>query len=184
MANPTPTIGMNSFVRRQTADSKFSHFAGSEEELVNLVVENFDNAVRGYRDGVLLVPVPAENFFSGVVEVTPETELRAIFGARRKGEAPYIQILAVGGEKLPAKFVEVVLYAREVLLEDGEDAVSTDCAFEIISINARPTEGVEPMSPVTMARNFLGLAGGTAGEFSAQQFAEAIIYWSTRAMKG
>ena len=179
-----PSIGVNSFVLRQTPESKFSHFAGSFEELAILVSENFGNATRGYREGVLLVSVSADNFFSGVIELTPEVELSASFAARRKGEMPYIQVVAVGGEKLPAKFVEVVLYAREVLLEEGPDAVSSNCEFEIISINARPTEGPEPLTPVTMARNFLGLAGGTAGNFTAQQFAEAIIYWSTRAMKG
>jgi hypothetical protein len=37
---------------------------------------------------------------------------------------------------------------------------------------------------MAMARNFLVLPGGTKAEYTAAQFAEAIIYWSTRAMHG
>ena len=173
-------IAVNEFCRRQTHGSKFSHFAGTFEELASLVERYFNSATQGYRDGVLLVPVPTEGFFSGVVEVTTETPLRATFVARRKGEDPYLQVEAVGGEKAKAGAVEIVLYRHDVL---GEDA-STDAEFEIISINARPTEGPEPMTPVAMARNFLELPGGTKAEYSAEEFAKAIIYWSTRAMRG
>ena len=97
-----PTFALNSFVSRQTADSRFSHFEGSSEELLDLVASNFDKAKPGYKDGVLLVPVPCNGFFSGVVEITPETTLRATFEARREGEAPFVQIEAVGAPKLPA----------------------------------------------------------------------------------
>jgi hypothetical protein len=38
------------------------------------------------------------------------------------------------------------------------------------------------MDPMTMARNFLVLEGGTKGDFTAQQFAESIVFWSTHAL--
>ena len=204
-------VAVNSFVRRQTADSKFSHFGGSEHELVGLVLKNFERAMPGYRDGVILVPVPPEKFFSGVVEVTESTPLQATFGARRKGEAPYIDVVAVGGDKLPAQAVDVVLYRHDVL---GDEA--TECPgchrlgmwpplnemagcpqtcevcggtghrakWEIVSLNARPTAEVEPMTPMAMARNFLAMAGGTKADYTAEEFAKAIVYWSARAMRG
>jgi hypothetical protein len=124
--------------------------------------------------------VAPEKFFSGVVELEPETPLRAIFSARRKGEDPYVQVEALGGQKLPAKVAEVVLYRHDVL---GSDA-STDAGWEIVSMNARATEEPEPLTPVAMARNFLELPGGTKAEYSAEQFAQAIVYWSRRAMRG
>lgn len=178
------TIGMNSFALRQTADSRFSHFGGTNEELVAMVESHFGAAKPGYRDGVLLVPVPPEGFFSGVVQVTPETPLRATFEARRQGEDAFVSVVALGGEKLPARAVDIVVYRRDILLEDGPDSVSTDAEWEIISLNARATEGPEPLTPMAMARNLLGLPGGTHAEYSAQEFAEAIIYWSSRAMRG
>lgn len=173
-------IGINSLAMRQTADSKYSHFGGTWDELVRLVKENFKKAKPGYRDGVILVPLPPEGFFSGVVEVTPDTPLKAEFSARRKGEEPYISVVAVGGEKLPAAVVEAVLYRHDVL---GSD-VTTDAEWEIVSINARPTDEPEPLTPVAMARNFLSLPGGTKAEYTAEEFARAIIYWSKRAMRG
>ena len=204
-------VAVNSFVRRQTADSKFSHFSGTEDELVELVLENLPRATSGHKDGVILVPVPPEKFFSGVVEVVEGMPLQANFGARRKGEAPYIDVVAVGGPKLPAQAVEVVLYRHDVLGEEAEkclrcrglglwpplnemDPDTQTCEvcggsghrarWEIVSLNARPTEGPEPMTPMAMARNLLAMAGGTQADYSAQQFAEAIVYWSTRAMRG
>lgn len=175
-------IATSAFVRRQTHESKFSHFAGSWEELESLVEAHLDQAKPGYKDGVVLVPVPSQKFFSGIVEVDERTELKATFGARRADEASYVDVVAVGGEKLPAKFVEVVLYRHDVLAADGEQ--SSEAEWEIISLNARATEGPEPMTPMAMARNFLALHGGTKAEYSAEQFAESIIYWSTRAMRG
>lgn len=175
-------VGINKFVLRQTPESKYSHFAGSFEELAKLAEAHFGEAKPGYRDGVVLVPVPAEGFFSGVVEVTPETPLRATFTARRKGEEPYLQVEAVGGEKSPARFVEVVLYRHDVLAVDN--SASTEAEWEVISVNARATEGLEPLTPMAMARNFLRLPGGTAAEYTVEEFARAIVYWSTRAMLG
>jgi hypothetical protein len=39
------------------------------------------------------------------------------------------------------------------------------------------------MSPMTIARNFLGLKGGTRPEkpYSTEEFAKALIYWNNHA---
>jgi hypothetical protein len=170
------TIATNPFVHRQTAESQFSHFTGSWEELERLTLESFPGARAGYRNGVLLVPVPAEGFFASVVAPDPSTQLKASYEARRAGEEPFLQVVAVDRPKQPARYVDVVLYHHDVLAEDGD--ASSDAEWEIVSVNARLTEKEEPMDPVTMARNFLCMAGGTKGEFSAQQFAESIVYWA------
>jgi hypothetical protein len=170
-------IALNQFVRRQTPEAPYSHYDGSEARLLEVVSNSFDKGRQGYKPGVLLVPVPPEGFWSSTVSVTPETPLHAAFGARREGEAPYLSVRATGG-KSPAKFVFVVLYSREVL---GAEA-TTDAEWEIVSINARESEVEEPMDPVTMARNFLELPGGTKGDFSARQFAESIVFWSAHAL--
>lgn len=180
----TPTIGINPFVTRQTRDSRFSHYAGSFEDVIELAKANFENATDGYRDGVCLVSVAPEAFFSGVVQITEETQLRATFEARRKGEDPFLNVVAIESDKLPAKVVELVLYRRDVLLEDSDDSAPTGCEWELISINARPTEEPEPMHPVAMARNMLGMSGGSAASYTAEEFAKAVVYWSNRAMCG
>ncbi len=174
-------ISINKLVRRQTAGSKYSHFTGTWKELVeNLVEFHFGEAEQGYKEGILVLSLPPEGFFSGVIELDEETPLYAKFAARRQGEVPYIQVTAAGGEKLPAKAVEAILYRHDVL---GEDA-STKAGWELVSLNARSTVEPGPMTPITMARNFLGLTGGTKADYSAEEFAEAILFWSKRAMKG
>lgn len=170
-------IAINEFVKRQVEKSEFSHFNGSWDELVTLVEQNFEKATPGYRDGVMLVPVPPQDFRCSVTDLTPDSELTATFSARRDGEEPFIQIRAKG-EKSQAQVVEVVIYRKDIL---GKDA-TTDSEWEIISLNSRPTNEPEPMHPYTMARNMMGLEGGTKGEYTAQQFAEAILYWNRKAL--
>lgn len=178
-----PSIGINKFVERQTAESKFSHFDGSLNNVAALAETLFNHfGSPGYRDGVVLVTVPTGGFFSGVVEVWPDTKLRAEFSARNDKEEPFVSVVAVGAKKLPAAHVELVLYRRDVLLEDGD--TSTECEWELVSINARPTKEPEPLTPMAMARNFLKLEGGTKAKYTAKEFADSILYWSTRAMCG
>lgn len=176
------TIKTSNFVRRQTPDSKFAHFEGSWEDLESLVLENLGEAQPGYRDGVVLVPVPPNKFKSSVVKVTSDTHLWASLEARQNQETPVITVVARGVPKTPAVAVDVVIYRADVLAEDNDR--STDADWEIVSVNARVTEEPEPMDPVTMARNFLRLAGGTKGSFTAEEFAKAIMFWATHCKAG
>jgi hypothetical protein len=177
--NPSPTVGVNAFALRHTPESPFSHFSGTPEELCARVVESFGAASPGYRPGVFLVPVSPEGFYSGIVALTPGTDLKATFEARRADEDPFTRVEAVGADKLPAKTVDIVVYSRGLLDESKEER--TGCDWDIISINASTLDGPEPMSPVAMARNFLGLPGGTKATFTAEEFAKAIMFWATHA---
>lgn len=172
------TVKCNSFVMRQTKDSSFSYFDGTWEALEDRVLQNFANYTPGYKEGVRLISVPANGFFSGIVAITPETELIAKFAPRREGEEAFISIHA-RGQKLPAKHVDIVVYSKAVLAENNENSTSAD--WEIVSINARITDEPTPMDPITMMRNQLHLAGGTKGEFSGDDFAKSIYFWSKHA---
>jgi hypothetical protein len=177
-------IKCNSFVQRQTLASPFSCFTGTWEELEAMaetaLAEGRERA--GYRQGIVLVSVDPDRFYTGVVALHDGDPfvLTATFAARRPDEVPFIDVRASSGEKLRAKHVDLVLYSHETL--GGEAATIAD--WEIVSINARSTEAPEPMSPVAMARNFLELAGGTKATYTAQEFAEAIDFWSRHAMFG
>lgn len=171
------TIATHPLVTRQTPESRFAHYEGTWDEVRNLVLEHFDKAQPGYRGGVILVPLPAEGFFASTVAVTKDTTLTACFEARQEGEDPVLNVAALGVPKQSAKAVDVVLYRADVLAEDNDR--SSDAEWEIVSVNARVTEKPEPMDPVTMARNFLHMKGGTKGKFTAQEFAESVVYWAT-----
>ena len=177
----------NTFALRHTAASPFSHYTGTWSQLEALVAAHFDQAVPGYRPGVLLVPVPPmdldamADFYSGVVVVDNATTFVVTYEPRRPGEEPFIDVKAIA-PKEEAVAVEVVLYSRALLAEDGSNT-DPSADFEIVSINARTSHGPEPMTPMAMARNMLGLTGGTKATYTAEEFAVAIYYWSQRAMQ-
>lgn len=194
-------IKCSDFVKRQTPESGFSHFDGLWEELETLVTEIFlyyPKHVRpGYKDGVVLVDIHPINtfyiehnelnfprdgikkFYSAIVKLDEKSKLTANYSPRRDGEAAFIRVSAKAN-KVQAKYASIVLYRADVLAED--DDRSTDADWEIICIKARVSEEEEPMDPYTMARNFLHLPGGTKGDFTAQQFAESIVYWNNHCM--
>lgn len=181
-------IKCSEFVKRQTKDSGFSHYSGSWEDLEKVVLECFRNErnVRpGYKTGVVLVDLSFTGFehlgkfYSAMVDITEETKLNISYAPRLRGEDPFIRISA-HADKQETKFVTFVLYHKDVLAEDDDH--STDSEWELIAIKARMTPKEEPMDPYTMARNFLHLKGGTKGDFTAQQFAESIVYWNSHTM--
>lgn len=179
-------VAAGEFVRRQTPESGFSHFEGTWEELENMIVAHMlflPQSIRpGYKDGVVLVDFDTERsqlFRSAIVELTEDSQLRANYAPRRLGEDPFIRVSAKA-KKQQAKHASVVLYRHDVLAENNER--ETDAEWEIVAIKARVSEEEEPMDPYTMARNFLHLKGGTKGDFTAQQFAESILYWNNHCM--
>lgn len=178
-------IKCSEFVKRQTPDSGYSHYNGSWEELEDLVEGVFScnpKQVRpGYKDGVVLVDLihTANRFSSAIVELNDQSKLTANFAPRREGEASFLRVSA-RAKKQTAKYASVVLYRADVLAEDNDR--SGDAEWEIVCIKARTSEQEEPMDPYTMARNFLHLAGGTKGDFTAEQFAESIVYWNNHCM--
>lgn len=184
-------ILVNPFVTRQTEESPFSHFEGSWDILRDLTQEAFDNGntTAGYRDGVILVNVPNPGFYSGVVTLTEGTELTGSFKARREGETPRKQVLAKGGEKIPAKSCQIVLYRGDVLAEGGDHSGDgTADQWEIISINANPTEEEMPIDPMVLLHNHFGSDGGTdTGMTDAElvaQLRKSFLWWKDKAMCG
>jgi hypothetical protein len=187
-------IGINKFVKRQTANSKYAHFEGTWDELAELVEKECGflpnkhggEYRQGYRKGVMLVKIISDRFFSSVVELKDGDEFISIYKARREGEKPYIQSI-YAGKKSPAKLVEIVLYSHDVLKENNEQ--TTDLPWEIISINAFPDETESPMPPETEARNILKLTGGTDPKLEDKSkedliqyinnMAKSIIYWNS-----
>lgn len=186
-------VAAGEFVKRQTKESGYSHFMYDWEFLekvveIRLVMHEhpfggeIDPVTPGYRDGVILVdmgPRFAPLFRSAIVDLTEDAELSANYAPRRLGEAPFIRVSAKA-EKQVAKYAQVVLYRHDVLEENNER--QTDAEWEIVAIKARTAVDEEPMDPYTMARNFLHLAGGTKGDFSAEDFAKSIVYWNNHCM--
>lgn len=181
-------VATGKFVRRQTPESGYSHCVKSwewVEDVTAFVLEGFQNGFddgavhSGYKEGVLLVDLPAEYFYSAIVDLKEDTKLTANYAPRRAEEAAFVRVSAKA-KKQPAKYASVVLYSHAVLMENNE--ADTDAEWEIVAIKARVSEEEEPMDPYTMARNFLQMKGGTKGDFTAEQFAKSIVYWNSHCM--
>tara|TARA_Y100000385_G_scaffold89761_1_gene92355 strand:+ start:318 stop:896 length:579 start_codon:yes stop_codon:yes gene_type:complete len=182
-------IIVNTFTKRQAANSRFSHFEGSWLHLAEETLASFANAKPGYRDGVMLVPVSPEGFFSGVRELNGGEPLFGKFESRREGEDPRKVIVTGSRDKMPAKSVDIVLYSSIVLAEDGSNELPAEEGnWEIISINANPFDEEMPISPEVLMHNHFGSTGGTATNLSDGEFVallrKGFEFWKNKAMCG
>lgn len=178
-----PSIGWSEFARgRHLPGGKHTWFEGSDEDLLRRLQQGWPDRRPGQGRAdltqVVLVPVDSQGFVGATVLVDESTRLHAHFDRRQPGEEGFIRVTAEGVRE-PVLHAGVVLYSAATLQENGGTR-STDCDWEIVCLLAGPLE-VEPMDPLTMARNFLEKTGGTFAEYSAREFAESIWYWSRRA---
>jgi hypothetical protein len=177
------TIHINKFVRRQTSKSQFSHWTLTDEELIARIQENLKDGKTGYREGVLLVPVNPEGFYSSVVLLHEGDKLAGEYVARIKGEEPRKSTYVVKPlEKIKAVSVCVVLYSHALLAETKEN--DTDADYEVISINASDTEFEQPIPPNTLIANHFQLSGGTATNMTDEEFVsslrQSVMYWKDK----
>jgi hypothetical protein len=182
------SVTTNTFARRQTPESEFSHFVGTFEDLETLLMSEEMEYEPGYKDGIILVNIDAVNEFRTPIVPADDVDSESIYAeysARRDGEDKYLSIKANGG-KIIADDVQIVLYSHDVLAADGD--ASSDADWEIISINAT-TNGSAPITPQAFARNCLNMEGGTDMDLEnkskeelitlLKSTAKSIIFWNT-----
>jgi hypothetical protein len=92
-------IKASEFVKRQTKNSRYSYFDGTWEELEKLTEDNFYYANKGYRDGVILVPINPENFYTSLCKIDDNSIFETKFESRREGEASRKVTLLKNGKK-------------------------------------------------------------------------------------
>jgi len=185
-------ILVGEFVKRQVKGSGFSYFNGTWKAFEQEVLKWAEKCIKfknGYRDGVKLLPLSFEQyspFMSAVVEMNNKMDIKYEWKARREGEEKVLKRV-VYGKCVPAKFVDIVLYHKSVLIEDKEYIeLDKDNYWEVISINCRLTEKEHPIPPMTMARNQLtgkeGGKGGSKANYSGDEFAESIRFWNNHVL--
>ena len=184
-------IVLNPFVKRQTADSRFSHFTGTDDELVSLTEAAFAEGTQGYREGVLEIPVEVlpGTFYSGIVRLKEGDALVGSYEARKEGETPRKTALAQGRQKLEAVSVDIIVYASTVLAESGDNTLAAEEGnYEIVSINANPFNEEMPIAPHTLMHNHFGSDGGTATGLEDSEFVamlrKSFEAWRDKAMCG
>lgn len=189
-----PTIGWSEFARKNSAAGTGNSYSSlTEEQIVMLVKANWGERTPGAGEDNLnrkvLVPVPSFGFLCPPrAKLVPGLPIKAEVFVRQEGEDPYVQTYVTTEDAIkfgalietPAKVVEIVCYSAEALLENGGTR-STHCDWEIITLLCGLRR--EPMTPLTMARNFLEKTGGTKGIYTAREFANAIWYWSQQGVR-
>ncbi len=176
-------VAVNDFVRRQIKGSGKTYSESLSFDEIAMDAEHqmaIDEFEEGYRDGVRIVTASKKNikkFYSPYVKIDSNTQLISQVVKRQDNEESYIQTRAKSGEPLAAGKVEYIIYRKDVLAENNEN--STQSEWELISIHAIPN-GIDkmPMGPVTMMRNQLNLEGGTKAQYTSEEWAESIKFWS------
>lgn len=176
-------LGWSDFAKgRHVPGGRHTWFDGEDSDLVNRIQSNWSKRRPGTGrpdlSQVVIVPVDPAGFVSSTVQIDENTPLHATFEQRQAHEVGYVRITAEGPREATT-FASVVLYSAATLLEN-DGVRSGDFDWEIVCLIAGPT-AEEPMDPLTMARNMLEKPGGTYCRYSAEDYAEAIWYWSTRA---
>lgn len=200
-----PKIAISTFASGRHVKGKgYSYFDGSDDDLVQLTLTFWNRRSPGFGrnnlEQVVIVPVHPERFVGVTATLNDGMILASDITRRQPKEDPYVStvcerqftivevktkdsevdklISAIKPVPDPVLFAKVVCYSAATLLEnDGKR--SSDADWEIVAIIASAVDE-EPMHPLAMARNFLQKEGGTFAPYTAQQFAEAIYYWSTR----
>ena len=196
-----PTLGWSDFANGWSRKGTgHSYSSLSDADVVRLTLHNWEHREPGDGettiDRKIVVPIrnldinfpdDGEPWFYGASALLHEDMLLSSEVTRRQeGEDLHIKTHADTeiGTAVPeaCNFVKIVCYSAAALLENGGKR-TTDAAWEIVCILASPVEEV-PMHPLTMARNMLELPGGTKSEYTAEEFAKAIYYWSQRVSVG
>lgn len=159
-------IGASEFVKRQLEGSQFTHYKGSWSDLANRTAEQFEigNHSPSYRDGARLVHMPkhevglfytydAYPMFEGM---KLDAQWAKVPGREHEPAKLQVEILE---PKIPCRFVDIIIYRKDVLEEDGDDVTGAD--WDIVSINGRLKKNPPPIDPMTLVRNWLHLKGGT-----------------------
>ncbi|HSI05075.1 MAG: DUF3228 family protein [Myxococcota bacterium] len=164
---------------RHREGSGHSWYSGDRGQLVQSVHAGWHKREPGFGrsnlDEVVVVPMAPERFHGTTVTIRDELPLTAEVARRRPHEDPYVRVTAATAPD-PVRFAAVVLYSRALLLPEEPDFAAD---WGIVSITASAVAD-EPMHPLTMARNMLEKPGGTKAVYTAEQFAEAVYYWSRR----
>jgi len=127
---------------------------------------------------------------SGSEKITLENYqyLRSGYSARREGELPVLsRWFEFPIERNPAKYLQLVLYSKDQLIKEsvarGEEPSGDLEDWNIIAILGQNSGIVEPMIPITMMRNALGMEeGGNGHPLNKDEYQKSVDFWSEMAI--
>lgn len=117
----------------------------------------------------------------GTLEInhTNERYLRTGYKARTDDELPVLGRWFEGVSIPSAKYLCLVLYSKEQLQKEGTEI---DGDYGIVAILGQDHYREEPMPPITMMRNALGVdEGGSGVPLDRETYQRSVEFWSTHA---
>ncbi|EIE18622.1 flagellar associated protein [Coccomyxa subellipsoidea C-169] len=199
MAIAGETFFLDEFAVRQWDDPNYSgtRISFSKTDFVEKIHEFHSKGAKlvdGYAPFCKHVFVP--NFVGARLGALPITDdnrhlLRCGYSRRRPEELPVLTrwFPAEDVQVLEAKFLDVILYSREQLVQEyeampgkGDPAVLPPAPWGIISIKAQDEDHETPMQPITIMRNALGRdEGGSGVKLDKEAYEASAAYWAERA---
>lgn len=131
-----------------------------------LFVENWTNALTG------TIPITDQN----------RDVLQSGYEARKDGELPVLCRWFEYDVLVPvAKYLCIVLYNKEQMKKEGTDIGEAD--YGIVAILGQMHNEEEPMPPITMMRNALGVdEGGSGFPLDRAAYQRSVDFWSQNAV--
>lgn len=157
----------------------------------------------GYAPFCKLIAIP--NFTNAKVGSLPITienyqYIRHGYSARTESELPVLSRWFQLPLSVPiANYLIVVVYSREQLLKEynaniekikfeGKSFLSSfeleeNCLWGVVAILGQTHPGEEPMQPITMMRNSLGVSeGGSGVELDKEKYLSSVEFWTNNAI--
>eukprot|EP00743_Colponemidia_sp_Colp-15_P005987 GILK01006434.1.p1 GENE.GILK01006434.1~~GILK01006434.1.p1 ORF type:complete len:228 (-),score=24.46 GILK01006434.1:111-725(-) len=136
------------------------------------------------------------NFTGAKVGSAPITEhnrhlLRSGYQARTPKELPVLKrwFPASMVDAAPGKYLDVILYSKEQIQKEcaamQQEDPNKDVPYEygVVSIKAQDINTEQPMEPITMMRNALGVSeGGSGVTLDKSKYAESVAFWEVNAI--
>lgn len=118
---------------------------------------------------------------AGTMEITPQNEkyLKSGYKARRDGELPVLSRWFEDVKPPRAKFLCIVLYSAAQLKKEN---TIIDGDYGIVGILGQMENREEPMQPITMLRNELGVKhGGSGAKIDQDGYEKSVEFWQKHA---
>lgn len=182
-------IVMTPFAERQYA-ADFSGTKVSPEIVAELIrdAQNPHGIAPGYADFNQVVAIDNRDFRYPLRTCVIDREVARVAGAefhtayeaRRPEELAVLTEWVTGVEPPPAPFVHLIIYSRAQLEKEDEPCEGD---WGIVAINASAGPTVDPMRPITMMRNGLGVEhGGSGVDIDSQAYSTSVEFWRQHVM--
>lgn len=155
-----------------------------EAELNDIVMAGDLRVLPGYEDFCKLLFV--ENWTDasvGAMEIVESNRhlLHSGYHARRESELPVLTRWFEASAPR-AEFLCIVLYSAEQMLKERSE-LWTDDAWAVVAILGQSHNNEEPMPPVTMMRNALGVEeGGSGVSLDREAYQRSVDFWDKHAV--